>query len=138
MTDTEIIKALECCTSTTEIGCELCPYSSTVNCLLRSTQDALELINRQKAEIEQLRTEKDKLIRTYRECQEAVLAEFAERLRDVRQIVTVQDMDGTSVRTVITERDLIRVEKEMRGERREGHRTHMAAQAAEEKEDRLI
>jgi hypothetical protein len=55
MTDEQIIKALECCTSITEIGCELCPYSSTVNCFLRSTQDALDLINRQKAEIENLK-----------------------------------------------------------------------------------
>jgi chromosome segregation ATPase len=54
LTDSEMIKAIECCTSTTEIGCELCPYSSTVNCLLRSTQDALDLINRYKAEIERL------------------------------------------------------------------------------------
>lgn len=54
MTDEQIIEGLRCCTSTTEIGCELCPYSSTVNCLLRSTQDARDLINRQKAEIERL------------------------------------------------------------------------------------
>ena len=61
MTDEQIIKALECCTSTTEIGCELCPYSNTVNCLLRSTQDALDLINRQKAEIVDEREKKEML-----------------------------------------------------------------------------
>jgi hypothetical protein len=39
-----------------------------------------EVINRQKAEIERLKTEKDNLIRTYAECQAKAVKEFAERI----------------------------------------------------------
>ena len=49
MTDTEIIKALECCkdNSFNSFSCEKCSYHGTC-------EDALALINRQKAEIERL------------------------------------------------------------------------------------
>ncbi len=43
--------------------------------------DVLALINRQKAEIERLKEEKDNLIRTYAECQAEAVKEFAERLK---------------------------------------------------------
>ena len=58
MTDNEIIKALKCCS--TEIVCDNCPYGG--GCVdqgnLRNdmAKDALALINRQKTEIERLRT----------------------------------------------------------------------------------
>ena len=50
MTDAEIIKALECCISN-DGNCDICPQHSgtCVNDLLMSS---LDLINRQKAEIE--------------------------------------------------------------------------------------
>ncbi len=52
MTDNEIIKALECCS--TDDGCETCPAHGT-GCELE--KPALDLINRQKAEIERLAKE---------------------------------------------------------------------------------
>lgn len=58
MTDNEIIKALECCFKIT-FSCDDCPlkhlkYSECYELVIRS---ALDLINRQKAEIERLQSE---------------------------------------------------------------------------------
>jgi hypothetical protein len=55
MTDNEIIKALECCF--VNIDCTGCPgrdVSCGVDCLLLAGTEALDLINRQKAEIDRL------------------------------------------------------------------------------------
>ncbi len=55
MTDNEIIKALECCF--VNANCNGCPLVSPPKekCLERACHNALLLINRQKAEIEELR-----------------------------------------------------------------------------------
>lgn len=57
MTDTEIIKALKCCSTASCIS-KQCPYEKTHDipkCTTKLTKDALGLINRQKAEIDALR-----------------------------------------------------------------------------------
>ena len=56
MTDNEIIKALECCTDESYENCNECPYSiDTVSCeRMKLLEDSLDLINRLKAEIEEL------------------------------------------------------------------------------------
>ena len=53
MTDNEIIKALECCCGTAHDSCRDCPYDDT-GCEDKLEKDALDLINRQKAEIAEL------------------------------------------------------------------------------------
>ena len=50
----EIIKALECCLTVEVKGCGECPYRDE-NCINRIMTDALDLINRQRAEIESLK-----------------------------------------------------------------------------------
>ena len=50
MTDNEIIKALECC-GIRNIDCTSCPYYGKTYCV---SADALDMLNRQKAEIEML------------------------------------------------------------------------------------
>ena len=57
MTDNEITKALECCSSnaTGNEYCKDCPYNFTEYCGEESAKDILDLINRQQAEIEELR-----------------------------------------------------------------------------------
>ena len=56
MTDNGIIKALECCDGTIA-GCEMCPnYKNRYCCTIK--RNALDLINRQKEEIEKLREAK--------------------------------------------------------------------------------
>ena len=57
-TDEQIIKALECCIAQEnfeEISCEICPYERVCDCKEIVLQNALDLINRQKAEIENLK-----------------------------------------------------------------------------------
>jgi hypothetical protein len=60
MTDNEIIKALEICGNS--FGCNECPYYDKGNfqgskCSYNNAKDAVDLINRQKAEIERLSEE---------------------------------------------------------------------------------
>lgn len=84
MTDKEIIKALECCSNQKYISdCEKCKYFA-FDCKDTLIEQALDLINRQQAEIERLKgwqdllkAEKHSLIKA-----EAV-KEFAERLKAV-------------------------------------------------------
>lgn len=61
MTDNEIIKALECCSNEGLLNCHYCPYDK--HCDMGSVQmqvDILNLIKRQKAEIEEMEAEIDK------------------------------------------------------------------------------
>ena len=96
MTDTEIIKALECCSIRNHCASS-CPYDdeddTCVECTSKLTKDALALINRQKAEIERLRntvktdfltvTEKLKLSQSeIRDIRTEAIKEFAERLKE--------------------------------------------------------
>ena len=52
-TDEEVIRALGCCLTVDVKGCGECPYRDE-NCINRIMTDALDLINRQKAEINSL------------------------------------------------------------------------------------
>ena len=85
MTDSEIIKALECCTDEWYENCNECPYSiDTVSCeRMKLLEDSLDLINRQKAEIERLKgwenllkAEKHSLIKS------EAIKEFANMLKN--------------------------------------------------------
>ena len=58
MTCEEIIKALECCTNETDNMCEFCPFLEKFNSVSRN---ALDLINRQKEEIERWKIECESL-----------------------------------------------------------------------------
>ena len=52
MEDKDIIKALECCSG---IGkCIDCPYTEITECAKQNAKDVIDLINRQKADIERL------------------------------------------------------------------------------------
>lgn len=52
MTESEIMKALECCYNA---KCSECPYE--IRCIKTMAKDSLDLINRKNAEIERLRKE---------------------------------------------------------------------------------
>ena len=55
MTDKEIIEGLRCCGKIDRcLQCRECPYFREVDCVDKSTNDVLDLINRQQAEIERL------------------------------------------------------------------------------------
>lgn len=51
LTDSEIVKALECCSRTDGYGCEDCPYGAEDKCSINSKRDAIDLINRLQKEL---------------------------------------------------------------------------------------
>lgn len=90
MKDKEIIKALECCMSDNP-PCTTCKYDGdtiTVDeCMGELMKDALDLINRQRAEIERLEETKNRLsynlqaVLDERADHTEAVKEFAERLK---------------------------------------------------------
>ena len=98
MTDNEIIKSLECCVKDGyPYGCKDCQYHN-LNCNEQLDADALDLINRQKVEIERL--ERD--VFTYKirwakaesretKAKAEAIKEFAERLKEKAHTTPVFD-----------------------------------------------
>ena len=88
MTDNEIIKALECCSFDDVKKCDDCPYyekETKTYCVNDLIKDTLDLINRQNAEIETLKTNNNSLCITLQnrarvERAEAI-KEFAEKFK---------------------------------------------------------
>ena len=78
MTDNEIIKALECCIHDDYDYCKECPYLKNKPCHEGLIQDAFDLINRQKAEIERL----ERHTEMYHEVRAEAVKEFAELLKE--------------------------------------------------------
>ena len=80
MTDEQIIEALEYCVSTK--SCEECPICNTDNCGFVLMRNAFDLIERQRAEIEDLReiifTDRTEAIKKLKA---EAIKEFAERLK---------------------------------------------------------
>nr|DAY12600.1 MAG TPA: hypothetical protein [Caudoviricetes sp.] len=87
MTDEQIIKALECCVTDDGDDCFQCPYGDIVykpgngGCVNRCHKDALDLINRQKAEIERLQTRNDELNILNKTAAQEAIKEFVEQLK---------------------------------------------------------
>lgn len=97
MTDEQIIKALECYSDTKEVLCKDCAYRSEARCRRTMAKDTLDLINRQKAEIERLRDYNENLLTANTALSNEILdikfeviKEFAERLK---AIVTINNTD---------------------------------------------
>lgn len=90
MTDKEIIKFMQCVMGN-DANCSECEYQKTLpfpSCRRMCAKNALDLINRQKAEIERLekelmkcKLEKEMLHQTVSEIQTNTIKEFAERLK---------------------------------------------------------
>ena len=78
MTDNEIIKALECC-GILDTQCTSCPYYEKICCV---DADALDLINRQKAEIEALQFSVQQLSGFLSSAKAEAIKEFAERVKN--------------------------------------------------------
>ena len=57
MTDNEIIKALKCCVTYKQICPENCPMVGVRQCAVNLRKKALDLINRQKEQIEGMTNE---------------------------------------------------------------------------------
>ena len=82
MTDNDIVKALECCVEGTSTACFECPFRLTpyTACKTLAEKQAIDLINRQKEEIERLK--KYYFTHDYHECHNEAIKEFAERLKE--------------------------------------------------------
>ncbi len=87
LTDSEIIKALECCVGDKDgKNCFDCPLWEIDGCQEQLLLDALDIINRQKAENERLTTAHPKTIESIKKMRDKAKAEaykeFAERLKE--------------------------------------------------------
>ena len=109
MTDEQIIKALECCATDDMDDCFQCPYDNMVynpgydQCADMCRKDALDLINRQKAEIEELKDILEKVPTNAYDLQveaseklenqikSEAIKEFAERLKRKRIALTCEE-----------------------------------------------
>ena len=81
MTDNEIIKALECCSGDGEISyCHKCKIYDIDNCQQILCQNALNLINRQQAEIERLQS----MCQTLAECRDEALRAGVKAVRNAK------------------------------------------------------
>lgn len=99
MTDNEIIKAMQCVIGN-DVKCSECTYQKVLpfpSCRRKCAKNALDLINRQKAEIEKLKQENDFFRKTITEnaqralevtveeiekAKSEAIKEFAERLKE--------------------------------------------------------
>ena len=99
MTDEQIIRAADICRTG---KCNGCPYHElyTAGCVGFLMKDALDLINRQKAEIERLQTRNDELNILNKTAAQEAIKEFAERLK--KHILDLDFRPKTSKKTVPT------------------------------------
>lgn len=89
MTDNEIIKALECCKTLNCVKCgRIEDFKNASACLEKMIAEALDLINRQKADIERLNIRNKTLIDItknydwkFARAKSEAIKEFAERLK---------------------------------------------------------
>lgn len=51
----DIIKAIECCDIPSDIACEECPFYKNSDCTVDLAKENIDFINKQRAEIEELR-----------------------------------------------------------------------------------
>lgn len=125
MTDNDIIKALECCLnldckkSPMEI-CDPCPYFHEGNCTYLLKENALNLINRQKAEIERLEKQLDsKCDRCIARDRAEAIKEFAWRLKGFCTETTTDNINCPSVMVLSFADEIIDdLVKEMIGEQK--------------------
>lgn len=127
-TDEEVIRALECCTScvTTEAckNCVIYPFLPNVTaeeCMEYAMRLAIDLINRQKAEIEELkiRNERQKhTIKAYQinKTKAEAIKEFVGLLESVEEVVT--SLNNGEAITAVDTFHIHRIAKEIIGEQK--------------------
>ena len=112
MTDNDIIKALEhCASSTTSEACNGCPLFSTTICTEMENGlqiYALNLINRQKAEIEQWKEEANKYqnlwcqaVMDVQAAKSEAIKEFAESVKKNRRAILNAIYDRTEYSNIV-------------------------------------
>ena len=128
MTDEQIIKALDCCHSELGNMCSICPLFDPDNdyCEDELHKNTLDLINRQKAEIEELRErisyleksidcsrkEYNRLLQKLQQAKSEAIKEFAERLKSISIGLEIGD-DKKFKMTVVSTVAIDKIAKEM-------------------------
>lgn len=124
MTDNEIIKALECCsTDVRENTCPKCIFYKEHRCSTLMLNAASDLINRQKAQIEKLQHNcfgiqneleayKDTFNTAIDETKSEAIKEFAERLKSISIGLEIGD-DKKFKMTVVSTVAIDKIAKEM-------------------------
>ena len=87
MTDDEIIKYMQCVIGN-EVSCSECTYQKVLpfpSCRMMCTKNALDLINRQKAENERLKAQHREICIGMKVLKNKAIKEFAKRLKDKLQ-----------------------------------------------------
>ena len=111
-TDEDIVKALGRCENADGFGC---PFDGEMDCVHKSAQLILDLINRQKAEIESLK----EAYAIYEETtglkwvRAEAIKEFADRLTNNADLITVNHFDS---KWAISQDEIDNLVKEMTGE----------------------
>ena len=126
MRDNDIIEALECCLAKDLVNdrCEECPnFFMGTRCMDSMLKDALDLINRQKAEIDYWKSKAfDGCMEREQICKSAkseAIKEFAERLKEFAIFVGVSDGYGIEAYTkAVTVIEIDRIVKEMTEEQK--------------------
>lgn len=93
MTDNEIIKALEYCASANINSCDDCPFDKRCQAGENLCKHVLDLINRQTAEIERLKSLERNVYETVKKLKNKIESEarkeFAERLKGMSEYGTI-------------------------------------------------
>ena len=119
MTSEQIIKAMICCTNFPVCDRDNCPYGESTNCATMLGKDVVELINRQKAEIERLKkllaeseaNENKAAKRFYKEG----VKDFAKRLKNITSSIVLSG--GKHKYDVVTTQGIDYVLKDLAGEK---------------------
>ena len=88
MNDNEIIKALECCKNLHHTECACCPLGKGKDCIEKLAGSALDLINRQNAEIENYSHNTKTMANDIRKLQKALEQQKIKHLNQQKQETT--------------------------------------------------
>lgn len=114
-TDNEIVKALECCCKDNYEGdCQNCPLQLNGGCNVILAEHALDLINRQKAEIDEKSNRLREVLSIVAELKTEAIKEFAERLK--QHCAPGGDFGDPCGVLTVTDRWIDQLVKEMTGE----------------------
>jgi hypothetical protein len=135
MNDAEIIKALECCSTTKGGNCKECPFYAyeESECQQKAINEAHELSQRQQAEIERLkkiqqrqadliieeRGRRYELASQFATAKSEAIKEFAKKINTRLQDVSRLNNDGT-VYFLVGYELIEKIAKEMEGEKNNG------------------
>lgn len=115
MTDNEIIKALEYCSSDIS-NCKKCPYLAVNCCTTVRCRDVLTLVERQQAEIEMLNNNMDAMVKEHhnivKSVKEDTIREFEEKVK--AKMTKYNEADGSYSFNVLTTEDITLIAKEMK------------------------